>query len=157
MSGTLGRWEGDTVLQGHKQSGLVTQVERRSGCLLAGRLSEFTAKQTARTVIRRLQPVRGAAQTLTLDNGSEFSEHENMAQTLNLFAYFCDPYCSGQRGTNENTNGLLRQYCPKGTNFAKRSQTHINRVAEQLNNRPRKRLGYRTTAEVFWGEYSGAL
>jgi|TARA_R110000823_G_scaffold298902_1_gene419530 IS30 family transposase len=155
--GTLGHWEGDTVLQGHKQSGVVTLVERRSGYLLAGRLSEFTAKQTARTVIRLLQPIRGAAQTLTLDNGSEFSEHENIAKMLNLSAYFCDPYCSGQRGTNENTNGLLRQYYPKGTNFAKLSQTHINRVVEQLNNRPRKRLGYRTPAEVFWGEYSGAL
>jgi IS30 family transposase len=92
-----------------------------------------------------------------LDNGSEFAEHEHVAKELDLAAYFCDPYCSGQRGTNENTNGLLRQYYPKGTNFAKLSQTHINRVVEQLNNRPRKRLGYRTPAEVFWGEYSGAL
>lgn len=92
-----------------------------------------------------------------MDNGSEFAEHEQIAGELNLAAYFCDPYCSGQGGTNENTNGLLRQYYPKGTNFAKLSQTHINRVVEQLNNRPRKRLGYRTPAEVFWGEYSGAL
>lgn len=154
---TLGHWEGDTVLQGHKQSGMVTLVERRSGYLLAGRLQRFTASQTARTVIRLLKPIRGAAKTLTLDNGSEFAEHEQMAGELNLSAYFCDPYCSGQRGTNENANGLLRQYYPKGTNFAKLSQTHINRVVEQLNNRPRKRLGYRTPAEVFWGEYSGAL
>lgn len=154
---TLGHWEGDTVLQGHKQSGMVTLVERRSGYLLAGRLQQFTASQTARTVIRLLKPIRGAAKTLTLDNGSEFAEHEHMAGELNLSAYFCDPYCSGQRGTNENTNGLLRQYYPKGTNFAKLSQAHINRVVEQLNNRPRKRLGYRTPAEVFWGEYSGAL
>lgn len=153
----MGHWEGDTVLQGHKQSGLVTLVERRSGYLLAGRLKSFTASQTTRTVIRLLQPIRGVAKTLTLDNGSEFAEHEQMARALGLAAYFCDPYCSGQRGTNENTNGLLRQYYPKGTDFAKRSQTHINRVVEQLNNRPRKRLGYRTPAEVFWGEYSGAL
>ena len=80
-----------------------------------------------------------------------------MAGELNLSAYFCDPYCSGQRGTNENTNGLLRQYYPKGTNFAKLSPPHINRVVEQLNNRPRKRLGYRTPAGMFWGDCSGAL
>ncbi|MEC9295890.1 MAG: IS30 family transposase [Pseudomonadota bacterium] len=153
----LGHWEGDTVLQGHKQSGLVTLVERRSGYLLAGRLKRFTARQTTNTVIRLLKPIRGAAKTLTLDNGSEFAGHEHVANELGLAAYFCDPYCSGQRGTNENTNGLLRQYYPKGTNFARLSQTHINRVVEQLNNRPRKRLGYRTPAEVFWGEYSGAL
>ena len=153
----LGHWEGDTVLQGHKQSGLVTLVKRRSGYLLAGRLKRFTANQTARTVIRLLKPVRGAAKTLTLDNGSEFAEHEHVAKELDLAAYFCAPYCSGQRDTNENTNGLLRQYYPKGTNFPSLSQTHINRVVEQLNNRPRKRLGYRTPAEVFWGEYSGAL
>jgi len=114
-------------------------LKRRSGYLLAGRIKRFTATQTLRTVIRLLRPIRGAAKTLTLENGSEFSEHEQMAEELNLAAYFCDPYCSGQWGTNNNTNGLLRQYYPKGTNFAKLSQTQINRVVEQLNNRHRKR------------------
>ncbi|MEQ5835268.1 IS30 family transposase [Marinobacter sp. NFXS9] len=125
--------------------------------MLAGHLKSFTASQTARTVIWLLQPTRGVAKTLTLDNVSEFAEHEQMARELGLAAYFCAPYCSGQRGTNENTNGLLRQHYPKGADFAKRSQTHINRAVGQLNNRPRKRLDYRTPAAVFWGEYSGAL
>ena len=80
-----------------------------------------------------------------------------MAEVLSMKTYFCDPYCSGQRGTNENTNGLIRQYYPKGTDFSKVSQRELNQVVEALNNRPRKRLGYRTPAEIFWGEYSGAL
>ena len=104
-----------------------------------------------------LTPIRGAVHTLTLDNGSEFADHQRMAAALSMATYFCDPYCSGQRGTNENTNGLLRQYHPKGTDFSKVSQRALNRVVEEFNNRPRKRLGYRTPAEVFWGEYSGAL
>lgn len=115
-------------------------MERRSGYLLAGRLKRFTAKQTTNTMIRFLKPIRGVAKTLTLNNGSEFAEHEHVANELDLAAYFCDPYCPGQRGTNENTNGMLRHYYPKGTNFATLSQTHINRVVEHLNNGPRKRL-----------------
>lgn len=153
----VGHWEGDTVLHGHKQSGIVTLVERRSGYLLAGQLGRITAELTANTIIRVLNPIRGAVHTLTLDNGSEFADHQRMAAALSMVTYFCDPYCSGQRGTNENTNGLLRQYYPKGTDFSKVSQRALNRVVEELNNRPRKRLGYRTPAEVFWGEYSGAL
>lgn len=78
----LGHWEGETVLQGHKQSGLVTLVERRSGYSLAVRLKRFTANQTTRTMIRLLKPIRGAAKTLTLYNGNEFSEHEHVAKEL---------------------------------------------------------------------------
>lgn len=96
--------------------------------------------------------------TLTLDNGSEFADHHRMTEALSMTTYFCDPYCSGQRGTNENTNGLIRQYFPKKrADFSKVTQRTLNQVVEQLNNRPRKRLGYRTPAEVFLGEYSGAL
>ena len=154
---TVGHWEGDTVLHGHKQSGIVTLVERRSGYLLAGQLGRITAELTTSTIVRLMRPIRGAVRTLTLDNGSEFADHQRMAAALSMATYFCDPYCSGQRGTNENTNGLLRQYYPKGTDFSKVSQRALNRVVDELNNRPRKRLGYRTPAEVFWGEYSGAL
>lgn len=154
---TVGHWEGDTVLHGHKQSGIVTLVERRSGYLLAGQLGRITAELTTSTIVRLMKPIRGAVSTLTLDNGSEFADHQRMAAALSMATYFCDPYCSGQRGTNENTNGLLRQYYPKGTDFSKVSQRALNRVVDELNNRPRKRLGYRTPAEVFWGEYSGAL
>lgn len=154
---SLGHWEGDTVLHGHKQSGIATLVERRSGYLLAGLLPKIKSVLTADAIIRLLRPVRGAVKTLTLDNGSEFADHQRMTEALSMATYFCDPYCSGQRGTNENTNGLIRQYFPKGTDFSKVAQRALNRVVEELNNRPRKRLGYRTPAEVFWGEYSGAL
>jgi len=154
---TIGHWEGDTVLKGHKQSGLVTLVERRSGYLLAARLPNITAELTEKAMIRLLKPRRGAVQTITLDNGSEFANHERVAKAVTASIYFCDPYCSGQRGTNENTNGLIRQYFPKGTDFRQVTDAELRRVVEKLNDRPRKRLGYRTPAQVFLGEYSGAL
>jgi len=89
--------------------------------------------------------------------GSEFAEHRQVAKAVSAKTYFCDPYRSCQRGTNENTNGLIRQYFPKGTDFRKVSDSALRRVVAKLNNRPRKRLGYRTPAQVFLGEYSGAL
>lgn len=153
----IGHWEGDTVLKGHKESGLVTLVERRSGYLMAARLPRITADGTARAMIRLLTPRRGAVKTITLDNGSEFADHRKVAKALAADTYFCHPYCSCQRGTNENTNGLIRQYFPKGTDFRKITDAELRRVVEKLNDRPRKRLGYRTPAQVFLGESSGAL
>ncbi|WP_417422289.1 IS30 family transposase [Halomonas sp.] len=153
----IGHWEGDTVLKGHKEPGLVTLVERRSGYLLAARLPTITAIGTAKAMTRLLKPRRGAVRTITLDNGSEFAEHRQVAKAVSATTYFCDPYRSCQRGTNENTNGLIRQYFPKGTDFRKVSDSALRRVVAKLNNRPRKRLGYRTPAQVFLGEYSGAL
>ena len=100
---------------------------------------------------------RRAVKTLAFDNGFEFADHQRVGQTLSAATYFCDPYRSSQRGTNENTNGLLRHYFPKGTDFRKVSDRQLRQIVEQLNDQPRKRLGYRTPAEVFWGEYSGAL
>ena len=82
---------------------------------------------------------------------------ETVAQSVTAATYFCDPYCSGQRETNENTNGLIRQYFPKGTDFRQVPDAELRKVVEKLNDRPRKRLGYRTQAQVFLGEYSGAL
>ena len=153
----IGHWEGDTVLKGHKESGLVTLVERRSGYLLAARLPKITATGTAKVMTQLLEPRRGAVQTITLDNGSEFAEHRQVAKAVSAKIYFCDPYRSCQRGTNENTNGLIRQYFPKGTDFRSVSDTELRKVVNKLNDRPRKRLGYRTPAQVFLGEYSGAL
>jgi IS30 family transposase len=154
---TIGHWEGDTVLKGHKQSGLVTLVERRSGYLLAARLPQITAGLTAAAMNRLLKPRRGVVKSITLDNGSEFAHHEAVAKAVSASVYFCNAYCSGQRGTNENTNGLIRQYFPKGTDFQKVTDGEVRRVVNKLNDRPRKRLGYRTPAQVFLGEYSGAL
>ena len=153
----IGHWEGDTVIQGHKQSGLVTLVERRSGYLLAARLPRISAELTKAAMIRLLKPRRGAVQTITLDNGSEFADHEAVAKAVATATYFCDPYCSGQRGTNENTNGLIRQCFPKGTGFRQVTDAEVRKVVKKLNDRPRKRLGYLTPAQVFLREYSGAL
>ena len=153
----IGHWEGDTVLKGHKESELVTLVERRSGYLLAARLPTITATRTAQAMTRLLAPRRGAVHTITLDNGSEFAEHRKVAKSVSAKTYFCDPYRSCQRGTNENTNGLIRQYFPKGTDFRKVTNAELRSVVTKLNDRPRKRLGYRTPAQVFLGEYSGAL
>ena len=153
----IGHWEGDTVIQGHKQSGLVTLVERRSGYLLAARLPRVSAELTQAAMIRLLKPRRGAVKTITLDNGSEFAGHIAVGKAVTAKTYFCDPYRSGQRGSNENTNGLIRQYFPKGTDFRQVTDAELRKVVEKLNDRPRKRLGYRTPAQVFLGEYSGAL
>ncbi|MBR9879743.1 MAG: IS30 family transposase [Gammaproteobacteria bacterium] len=108
-------------------------------------------------MIRLLKPRRGAVQTITLDNGSEFAGREAEAKAVTAATYFCDPYCSTQRGPNESTNGLIRQYFPKGTDFRQVTDAKLSRVVNKLNDRPRKRLGYRTPAQVFLGEYSGAL
>ncbi len=102
---------------------------------------------------RLLKPRRGAVETSTLDNGSPRGGSYGESATT----YFCDPYRYSQRGTNENTNGLIRQYLPKGTGFRKVSDAELRLVVDKLNNRPRKRLGYRTPAQVFLSEYSGAL
>ena len=132
-------------------------MERRSGYLLAERLVQLKATPTTEAIIHQFCPIRGAVHTLALDNGFEFADHERISQTLSAGTYFCDPYRSSQRGTNENTNGLLRQYFPKGTDFRKISDKALRATVKQLNNRSRKRLDYRTPADVFWGEYSGAL
>ncbi|MDN6323137.1 MAG: IS30 family transposase, partial [Halomonas sp.] len=145
----IGHWEGDTVIQGHKQSGLVTLVERRSGYLLAARLPRVSAELTQAAMIRLLKPRRGAVKTI--------AGHIAVGKAVTAKTYFCDPYCSGQRGSNENTNGLIRQYFPKGTDFRQVTDAELRKVVEKLNDRPRKRLGYRTPAQVFLGEYSGAL
>lgn len=131
----IGHWEGDTVMQGYKKSGVVTLVERRSGFLVASRQDSFQALSTANLIISLLKPFQEGVHSIT----------------------FCDPYRSSQRGSNENTNGLLRQYFPKKTDFNQVTQEELEEVVEKLNNRPRKRLGYRTPAQVFYGELSGAL
>lgn len=153
----VGHWEGDTILHGHRKSGLVTLVERRSGFLVAGRLKTFQAGSTADQIIHLLKPYQEGVQSLTFDNGVEFAQHDRVAHSLEAATYFCDPYRSSQRGSNENTNGLLRQYFPKKTDFNQVTQQQLEEVVEKLNNRPRKRLGYRTPAQIFYGELSGAL
>ncbi len=149
----LGHWEGDSVVSRLSKYGLNTLVERKSGFLFVTKIKNGTAEETAQKVITRLSTLpRNKRQTLTLDNGSENAGHKTITATLKTKCYFARPYHSWERGTNENTNGLIRYYFPKKTDFAKISEEEIKRVETILNNRPRKRLDWLTPFEVFNGQ-----
>ena len=145
----LGDWEGDTV-EGAKGSGyLTTMVDRKSQYLVLGR-SETKQADAIRRVITRGFRRHGnlPCETVTLDNGKEFAEHKQLGESLGGDVYFAKPYHSWERGLNENTNGLLRQYFPKGLDFSKITAYQLKKVESELNDRPRKTLGYRTPQEV---------
>lgn len=146
----LGDWEGDTM-EGTRHRGYVlTLVERASRYTVARRLPDKQA-DTVRVAwtagVRRIP--RNLRRTATVDNGKEFAAHEAIASGTGMRIYFAHPYSAWERGTSENTNGLLRQYFPKGTDFRKVTQKELARAVRALNNRPRKCLGYRTPREVF--------
>jgi IS30 family transposase len=144
-----GDWEGDTIVGRGRRSALVTLVERKSGYARIGRVDGMKSAMTIRAAKRRMKDLPPSLRrSLTFDNGKEFAEHQKLARSLELDVYFADAYASWQRGTNENTNGLLRQYFPKGTDFTQVSHREVARVEQLLNERPRRRLGYRTPAEV---------
>ena len=145
----FGDWEGDTVVGAGRRGGLVTLVERKSGFTMMARVKDLkapTVGDAASELYAELPAV--LHKTLTLDNGKEFAEHKRLARTAKLDIFFAKPYCAWQRGTNENTNGLIRQFFPKGTDLANIKPQAITKVQRLLNNRPRKRLGYRTPCEV---------
>lgn len=145
----IGDWEGDTVHGVAKSGYIATLVERRSGFLVASKLNNPNGEEMLGAVMA-LRALPAAKQlTLTLDNGFEMNQHEEMERRLGLEVYFAHPYHSWERGTNENTNGLLRRYFPKKSSFAGITQADIDRAVRRLNNRPRKRLGYRTPQAVF--------
>jgi len=143
----LGHWEGDSMVSMKSTVGLNTLVERKSGLVLISKIRNKTMEETSNTVIKRLRNI--PCKTLTLDNGSENFGYEDIQKKLQISCYFAHPYCSGERGTNENTNGLIRHYFPKGTDFDLIEEEAIQAVERTLNNRPRKRLGWRTPLEVF--------
>ena len=146
----IGDWEGDTVIGEGHQGVLVTLVERKSRYTLACRLGSRHSRLVTAAVIELLRPHKAQCKTLTFDNGKEFAEHEFIARCLQAKVYFAHPYCSWERGLNENHNGLLRQFFPKNTNLLKVSQDEVNEAVYRLNHRPRKCLGYRTPHEVFY-------
>jgi len=148
----LGDWEGDTVLGKEKTIKILTHVERKSGLLLADKLNTATAETVKLKTIQRFKGIsKDKKHTITYDNGSEFAEHELTGRYANLEIYFAYPYHSWERGSNENANGLLRQFFPKGTYFAKITQRQIEAATELINHRPRKRHGYLTPREIFAG------
>jgi IS30 family transposase len=129
---------------------IVSLVERKTGFLLIGKLEDRTTASLNRRVIGLIKRHGGRFATITSDNGTEFHNYQRIeAQTSALF-YFARPYHSWERGTNENANGLIRQYLPKGTSMAKLTQQQCNAIARTLNTRPRKRLGFRTPLECYY-------
>lgn len=143
----VGDWEGDSIESRDHAPGLNSLVDRRSGLLLLSKLSAKTAEATRAVVARRLQG--RPAKTLTVDNGSENQYWQETEEDTGAKVYFAHPYSSWERGTNENTNGLVRRYFPKGTDFREVSEAAIAAVEYALNTRPRKRLGWRTPLAVF--------
>ena len=144
-----GDWEGDTVVGANRRGGAVSLVERKSRYLLLGRVGDLKAATVRRSAAELYQTTPPALRkTLTLDNGKEFAEHRQLEAEASLKVYFAEPYCAWQRGTNENTNRLIRQFFPKGTNLASIPKHRFTKVQQLLNNRPRKCLGYRTPLEI---------
>jgi len=146
----IGDWEGDTIVGGERTTGIITHVERKSGYLMADLLKKKTALTVKeKTVARFARISNNKKYTVTYDNGTEFSEHELIGRKTGMAVYFAYPYHSWERGTNENTNGLLRQFFPKKSMFAKLEQKDVTDAVDLINHRPRKRLGYLTPYEVF--------
>lgn len=144
-----GHWEGDSLVSRKSKAALNSLVERKSRLVLITKLQRKSAAETNKAVMGRLKkfPAKGR-QTLTLDNGTENAKHETLSSKLGIKCYFARPYASWQRGTNENINGLIRWYLPKGTDFRTITSEQIARIEYLLNSRPRKCLGYRTPMEV---------
>jgi IS30 family transposase len=146
----VGDWEGDTVVGKNHQGALVTLVDRKSKLTLIGKVDRYTAESVEQVIIALMDMLPRRTYTLTVDNGKEFSNHESIAQTLEVKVFFADPYSAWQRGLNENTNGLIRQYVPKGTDVRVLTEKQIEHIMDRLNNRPRKSLGFLTPNEVFY-------
>jgi IS30 family transposase len=144
----MGDWEIDLFIGKGHSGALVTIVERNTSFTVSTRVDDKSAKTVTAATIALLAPFKGAVLTITADNGKEFAYHEKMTESLTCDVYFADPYCSWQRGLNENTNGLLRQYWPKPTDFKKVSQSAVQDVIVNLNDRPRKKLNYKTPAKL---------
>ena len=148
----IGDWEADTIIgKAHKQA-IVSLTERKSGLALIYKVDRRTKGNTEGAVRRLLRSISDQVHTITSDNGKEFARHEQIAKRLKCDFYFAHPYSSWERGTNENTNGLIRQYFPKNRDFRTITHSEIIHAMKRLNNRPRKRLGYKTPNQVFFGE-----
>ena len=145
----LGDWECDTVIGKDRKSVLVTVVDRASLFTCTSRVFSRSSKVVCNAIIRMLLPYKGRVHTLTFDNGSEFVRHKKIAKALDAETYFAHPYSSWERGINENTNGLLRQFFPKQTDFRKVSWKQVKNAVENLNNRPRKTRDYLTPNQIF--------
>jgi IS30 family transposase len=144
----VGHWEADTVAGTGSKDCVVTLVERKTGPVLVGELADRTAESLSRRVTRLIGGA-GRVETVTADDGAEFHDYKRVERLTGAAFYFARPYHSWERGSNENADGLVRQYLPKGVSMAGLSQHRCNAIAGKLNTRPRKRLGFRTPPECF--------
>lgn len=145
----FGHWEGDTMVSSRNRVTLYSLVERRTRLLQLTRVRGRDGKRTAAAVIKRLGPLpQQARRTLTMDNGFEHARHEEITDAIGTRCYFCDPYSAYQRATNENINGRVRYYFPKGTDFSRLTRVEIERVELAHNSRPMKCLGFKTPLEA---------
>lgn len=147
----IGDWELDTVIGRLGGSVLVTAVERKTRFSVIALAPNKTAEAVKTALLEALTPLAAWIKTLTYDNGKEFALHEDIAKALNAKGYFAHPYHSWERGLNENTNGLIRQYVPKGTSMDGLTQNEVSNIMDRLNNRPRKCLDFRTPNQVLFG------
>lgn len=148
---TIGHWEIDTVHGRGSNHCIVTLVERKSGYLLIGKLPDKSTESLNARVKLLLDRYAGDFKTITADNGTEFHQYKKIEEHSDATFYFANPHHSWERGTNENTNGLIRQYLPKSKSMFGITQQECNAIANKLNNRPRKRLDFKTPKEIFYG------
>lgn len=145
----IGDWEIDTVMGSGDLHCIVTLIERKSGFSQIGKIKCRTKSEVNACVIQMIKSQPGKIKTITADNGTEFHGYKAIEKKTGVKFYFATPYHSWERGTNENTNGLIRQYLPKGKSMASLTQKKCNRIAHELNTRPRKRLAFRTPLEIY--------
>lgn len=152
----VGHCEGDTVMGRDQRHCVLTLVDRATGYVAIKKMSSRTKEQASAALGRAVIAI-GQVKTITLDNGTEFHDYERVERAFGVEVYFATPYHSWERGTNENTNGLIRQYLPKGMCFKKLTQAQCDRIAAKLNNRPRQRYGFKTPAQMRAGASGVAL
>jgi len=146
----LGHWEIDTVLGKGSRHCIVSLVERKSGYLQIAKLRARNVEQTTAGTIELISRYPDRFRTITADNGTEFHGYTTIEKVTGVRFYFATPHHAWERGTNENTNGLIRQYLPKGTSMARLTQQECDAIAKELNTRPRKRHGYKTPEQIFF-------
>ena len=155
--GRLGDWEADLIVGARHKGVILSCSERKSKLTLLRKLETKGAGEVKRACVQLLSPCAEQVHTITVDNGKEFTDHKDIAVGLQADVYFAHPYASWERGLNENTNGLVRQYFPKKHDFTKITHQEVQKVTARLNNRPRKTLGYWTPNEVFFNRRLVAL
>jgi IS30 family transposase len=153
----LGDWEVDTILGKGRRHAIVTLTERKSRLALLYKVERRSAKLVAEAIFHLLQPLSGQRHTITGDNGKEFAEHQHIARELDIDFFFAHPYSAWERGSNENMNGLVRQYIPKNRDLATVAVQELEGIMHKLNHRPRKCLDFRSPFEVFFEHPAVAL